>query len=113
MIVYRLEHPSHGMGPYSRFEGTDDMRALGELLLDEIGHPCPETDRLLEYYLKMYKGGVSNAFFGCPTLELLQSWFAEFWPWLMELGYKITVYETSDYCLSRSGGKSLLIYGRL
>lgn len=108
MLVYRLEHPSHGMGPYSRYDGTPDMRVLGEMLCDEHGrdaidHPSPWDDRLEDFHRKLVYAGYSNAFFACPSSETLKDWFKEFWEWLMELGYQVKVYRVESYKIGKSG----------
>lgn len=101
MLVYRIEHPITGQGPYSRFDGTYDMQALGELLFESHGlskeHPGPFEDNLRDFTTRYH------AYFACASLELLQEWFKDFWPWLLELGYTIEVYRVKNYKIGKSG----------
>ncbi len=107
MLVYRIEHPDTGMGPYSRYEGDNSMNELGQELCDTHAvsseHPSPWDDGLQAFFLKHCSGSKCNAFFGCADPESLYTWFKPFWTRLMQLGYQMEVYRVKQYKVSKSG----------
>lgn len=108
MIVYRLEHPLTGNGPYCTSEGTPRARKLASELIEEHGnryieHPSPLEDDLSTFTRRCMKGAECYAFFGCSSIELLYNWFKEFWSQLIDAGFQVVQYEVESYQIGKSG----------
>jgi len=96
MVVYRIEHPEHGLGPYSRHD------ELGSKLLhvhgyDYHNHPGALDDELI-LFVRQYE-----ALFACPDMATLHAWFDGFWEELMQAGYQIEIYRVKFYKMGKSG----------
>lgn len=103
MIVYRIEHPDDGLGPYraaqdwSRADGLDRHAPNPERCWWEIRRmPPPGADGILVVY--------EHHVFGWRSLDLAVRWWGvSACEELHALGYKIRIYATDQYQIGESG----------
>lgn len=84
-IVYRVEHPHDGMGPYnSDIEWPEqyDMCAAHQV----GGHPAPWRDTALRMVFRRYGADAQCA---TVTPEALRDWFAGYWDALDRAGFVV------------------------
>lgn len=101
MVVYRIEHPEHGLGPYSAEGCYLAIRVGNKLINAHCGsdeHPSPRIDNLSKFLAKY-----ENALFACPDMVTLRAWFDSFWGELMQAGYRVEIYRVKDYKIGKSG----------
>ena len=96
MIIYRYER--NGCGPFTFESETMDDDYLISLIGDNLdwnNHPCPQWQK--------YKGKDSSVyFFGCESIEELESWFTKkIIDILLNIcGFELKVYDCPDeYCV--------------
>lgn len=98
MKVYRLER--NGYGPYC-FNSMDvDGPELAELrhklcATHDRTHPVAEQEISGYSQLDQFKRRC-----GCESMVKLRDWFGEFFQELLDAGFKVAVYESSEYAKS-------------
>lgn len=89
MLVYRVEHPTLGLGPYysgSKFSHRDDMI---EDHCDSRQHPHPHCDTLTHF-------DMDEHVCACASIESLVKWFDGYLRLLNDDGFVIRVYQVDD-----------------
>lgn len=139
VTVYRVEHPSTGVGPYNHrkallrgmdINNDDDVLAILQYrrdydaladLLNEHHRPGEEhdgvrregvfnkVDEAMFSLTAAYNVEVSEVFCACPTRRDLEVWFTGFWDLLEELGFVVVEYQVSHVYSHHSIGSNQVL----
>ena len=111
MLVYRIEHPETGCGPYNSVS-IEDMNADDLSFIDRMSdqhsddyhnHPVMGYD----FKTAQLRGDVLCA---CPSLDSLKKWFNRWMTKLRWVGFKVYEIEVTK-CEMSISGKQILIRG--
>lgn len=96
MLIYRIEHPVNGNGPYKQTKENAPRNEYGESINNVHGgdptHPAPFSDfgHMIMWYEKC----------GFESIDKLLVWFESEWiDILHDLGYLLCIYEVPDLCV--------------
>jgi hypothetical protein len=92
MLIYRVEHPTTGYGP---FTGGTGGRVRG-LRGCAPTHPEPQQDGIDFYF---------GWLVGCQSMALLCHWFCDAWRDLEHQGFVVRVYRAINPAGVKLGGK--------
>lgn len=94
IIVYRIEDPKTGEGPYT--SGLNIwlrvQLASAHSSLKKTRRPCHN-----DFPANVFTSKNGYYFFAVSSLEKLKEWFDGFFEQLLEKGYVIAIYKTKDY----------------
>ena len=104
MIIYRIEHPENGKGPYRQYEPlTLNGIAINDYHADFTTHPSPRrefADKDEYGYVRDYFYMPDDYYCGFISIEQLLTWFESEWIDVMHIhGYFLCEYEVPDLCV--------------
>lgn len=90
LAIFRCEYPS-GSGPFT------------------TGHGVPNRWRMSSRHFQPDEDGLPSLkrswHYGCPTLKAVMIWFGDNIICMREMGLMITIYESREYKISKSGNQ--------
>ncbi len=104
MLVYRIEHPSDGIGPYSSRNGQDTEELRDWLNGDSAelhrAHDPRSTPHPLVSEIDDFRIGFLC---GCESIEKLRDWFRGFLDSLHDCGFVVVTYEVPEEYVHTDG----------
>jgi len=97
-LVYRVEHPDDGEGPYVGREWPDKVRM--RFSHNDSRHKAPHGDPALGYISH-------REVCGCTDPASLREWFATFWDGLAAGGFVVRIFEARG---ARVGARGQVVF---